>query len=130
MKGTIIIDLSGKSAPCKRKNGLEIVKKVKGSPNLQIKDKKHVPKSTINWSKLGSVHNINVIPLQNKQLPAVSYKFNRNELRAYREQIEQAQRNAEAERQRMQDRDARGRLQELTQTQRIDICYSFGVLKL
>ena len=55
------------------------------------------------------MHNINVIPLQNKQLPAVSYKFNRNELRAYREQIEQAQRNAEAERQRMQDRDARGR---------------------
>ena len=61
-------------------------------------------------------------------LPVVQFEFDKEELTRYRAQKEQAEAAVAAERERIRQRAARGKLEELTQAHRIDVCFNFSVL--
>ena len=60
----------------------------------------------------------------------MNYEFEKSEVAQHILEKEMAMKFTEDERGRVAARDARGRLNELTQSQRINICYSYGVLHL
>ena len=71
-----------------------------------------------------------LVPLDKKLLARVEYQFNDQELTEYRLMMDQRKAVAQGEMDRAEERKACGRMQEVTQMQRINICHLFSELKL
>ena len=96
------------------------------SQKIQIRAKQDIDINELN--EIAAKVNLRIRTCKDQTLPSISHEFNKNDLEEHRNKMEECKRVMENESERLRKRNTRGRQQEQTQTQRIEICFDYAVL--
>ena len=84
-----------------------------------LKSQIRAKKGTIDYNALNEIMSLTGMRIKSicgKKLPAIQHNFNQRELAQYRKNMNEHKRMADIERARVRERNARGRLQDVTQS--------------